>query len=142
MDSKIKYKAKFIKESFGDKYTVEAGKEFVKSWTFRNEGEEAWPKDTRFVFTNGIEIGETSVPVISTVNPGDHYTVKVTLTAPKQVGTYCAFYRLAYGKNKKFGAKVWVDICVSEAEDEIARLQREMEQFYVKPSQIQEPIIS
>ena len=31
---KKKYKAKLIKESFGDKFVVEAGKKFSKTWTF------------------------------------------------------------------------------------------------------------
>lgn len=56
---KKKYKAKFIKESFGDKYSVEAGKEFTKTWTFRNDGDESWPADSKFVFIKGIELGET-----------------------------------------------------------------------------------
>lgn len=51
--AKKKLKAKFLKESFGDKFSVEANKEFVKTWTFKNEGETAWPADTRFVFSNG-----------------------------------------------------------------------------------------
>lgn len=40
---KVTYKAKFIKESFGDKFTVEAAKSFTKTWTFRNDGDEPWP---------------------------------------------------------------------------------------------------
>jgi Ig-like domain from next to BRCA1 gene len=58
-DVKSAPKAKFMRESFGDKYQADAGKEFTKTWTFRNEGEESWPSDTKFVFINGAEFGET-----------------------------------------------------------------------------------
>lgn len=58
--NRIKYKAKYVKESFGDKFTVEAGKAFTKSWTFKNVGETSWPSDTRFVFSNGNQIGEVN----------------------------------------------------------------------------------
>lgn len=40
------YKAKFLNENFGDKFTVRAGKEFKKVWTFRNEGQDEWPAGT------------------------------------------------------------------------------------------------
>lgn len=53
-----KINAKLIKESFGDMYSVESGKAFTKTWTFRNTGEVVWPADTKLVFTNGAEIGE------------------------------------------------------------------------------------
>lgn len=72
-------------------------------------------------------MGDVSVPILPRVNPGEHYTVTVNFKAPVQPGSYCAFYRFAYGKNKKFGTKVWAEIVVTEPEDEIAKLQREME---------------
>jgi len=51
--NKRMHKARFVKESFAENYTVEAGKKFEKVWTFRNDGNESWPLDTKFIFTNG-----------------------------------------------------------------------------------------
>jgi len=42
----IKHQARFVKESFGDRYVVFPGQEFTKTWTFRNGGEVEWPADT------------------------------------------------------------------------------------------------
>lgn len=94
-------KAKFLRESFGDKQQVEAGKEFSKTWTFRNDGEESWPADAKFVFINGAEFGETVKDIGVEVKPGDTYEVTVQFKAPKNVGTYCGFYRFSYGSKKK-----------------------------------------
>lgn len=50
-------KARFIKESFAENYTVEQGSQFSKTWTFRNDGIEIWPADTKFAYTNGDKFG-------------------------------------------------------------------------------------
>jgi hypothetical protein len=67
-------------------------------------------------------MGEVSKPINKEVKPGELFEITVEFVAPKQPGNYCAFYRFAYGKSKKFGQKVWCDIIVNEPEDEIARL--------------------
>jgi hypothetical protein len=51
------FKARFIKETFGENYSIESGAKFLKTWTFRNDGSESWPKDTRFAYTNGDNLG-------------------------------------------------------------------------------------
>jgi hypothetical protein len=51
------YKARFVKESFAENFTVEQGKKFEKVWTFRNDGQDSWPNDTKFIFTNGEKFG-------------------------------------------------------------------------------------
>ena len=116
-------KAKFLNESFGDKFQAEAGKNFTKTWTFRNEGEESWPVDSKFIFINGAEFGEVVKELTHEVKPGDSYEVTVAFKAPKVPGTYCSFYRFAYADRKKqFGAKVWCDIIVHDVEDEVVKL--------------------
>jgi hypothetical protein len=90
-------KAKFISESFGDKQVVEVGKEFTKTWTFRNDGDEPWPADTKFVFINGAEFGELVKEINSEIKPGNTVEIKVNFKAPRNAGTYCSFYRFSYG---------------------------------------------
>ena len=136
-------KAKFIKESFGDKQVVEPGKEFTKTWTFQNNGEDSWPEDTKFIFINGAEFGETIKDIYEEVRPGQIIDMIVKFKAPISIGTYCGFYRFAFQQKKKqFGQKVWCDILVQEQEDELAKLQREMNQFMSGPAQplpVQQP---
>jgi len=44
-----KYSARFVKESFGDKFRVAPGQAFTKTWTMRNDGETAWPIKTHWI---------------------------------------------------------------------------------------------
>jgi Ig-like domain from next to BRCA1 gene len=124
--NKRHYKARFVKESFAENYTVETGKKFEKVWTFRNDGPEAWPADTKFMFTNGEQFGQIEKRLEEEVGPQKYVDVSIEFVAPEKVGKYCAFYRFAHGKNERFGQKVWCDIMVIESENEIAKLQREM----------------
>lgn len=41
--AKLEFKSKFICENFSDSFQVEQGKQFIKSWTFKNTGLCAWP---------------------------------------------------------------------------------------------------
>jgi hypothetical protein len=80
---------------------------------------------------NGAEIGESLKEINREVQVGDYCEVTVDFVAPKRIGSYTAFYKLVHGPNKKqFGQKVWCEILVSEPEDEIARLQKEMNSFF------------
>jgi hypothetical protein len=59
-EKKKLYQARFVKESFGDKFNVESNQVFTKSWTFRNNGETDWPADALFIQTNGDDLKATS----------------------------------------------------------------------------------
>jgi hypothetical protein len=71
------FKAKFIKESFKDNFTVVAGRKFVKTWTYKNEGSETWTNKTKFIFTNGDKFGETSKYLENEVKPGQIVDVSI-----------------------------------------------------------------
>ncbi len=97
------FKARFVKESFAENYTVEQGKKFEKVWTFRNEGPEAWPVDTRFIYTNGDQIGQLEKKIDNEIQAGQYVDITVEFQAPAKTGKYCAFYRFVHGKNERFG---------------------------------------
>lgn len=48
-EKKVIYSARFVKENFGDRHLVKPNEAFVKSWTFRNNGETDWPEDALFI---------------------------------------------------------------------------------------------
>lgn len=72
-------------------------------WTFRNDGSDSWPLDTKFVFANGDKFGELEVDIGKEVKAGDFVDVVVHFDAPEKIGKFCSFYRFSYGKGNRFG---------------------------------------
>jgi len=87
---------------------------FTKVWVFRNGGEESWPIDSKFIQTNGDNMGAETFTVGRAVLPGEEIEIAMELTSPELPGKYCAFFRFVYGDNLRFGQKVWCDILVEE----------------------------
>lgn len=108
----MNYNARFVKENFGEKFKVLPESKFMKIWTFRNEGETAWPIDALFVQTNGDNFESEPFVVKGPINPGMEIDIALELKAPKLPGKYCAFFRFVYGDNLRFGQKVWCDVLV------------------------------
>lgn len=114
-----KYSARFVKESFPDKFKVNPGEAFTKTWTMRNDGETFWPANVRFIQTNGDDLSSTDCVFLkkSLVAPGQEYNWTVEMTAPNKAGQYCAYFRMAFEQNGnlvRFGHKVWCNILVEE----------------------------
>ena len=78
----VRYQGRFVKESFGDKFEVQAGEKFTKQWVYRNSGETAWPMDVTFIHTSGDDLGASRVPLTQLVVPETDYTWEATFTAP------------------------------------------------------------
>lgn len=108
-------KARFVRESIGDKYEVVSGSKFVKQWVFKNDGETTWPPNVAFVQSSGDPMKGNPVFAHVNVLPDSEHTWEVEMTAPQGLGRYTAFFRLQTGEGKKFGHKVWCDILVIEA---------------------------
>lgn len=114
-EKKIIHQARFVKESFGDRFSVPAGQPFSKVWTFRNGGEAYWPEDTLFIQTNGDDFKASPFKVDIPVKPSQEIDVKIDMQAPLIPGNYIAFFRFVHGDNNRFGQKVWCDIMVIPA---------------------------
>jgi hypothetical protein len=124
-EKKIIFSARFVKENFGDRHNIGAKETFVKTWTFRNNGETVWPEGSLFIQTNGDDLQASSVFILQTVNPGEEVDVSMDLTAPELPGKYCAFFRFVHGDNQRFGQKVWCDILVQQAAEKVVVNERE-----------------
>lgn len=111
-DRKVNHQARFVKESFGDRFPVFSGASFTKTWTFRNGGEAEWPEDTLFIRTNGDDFKDLPQSIKGPIMPNEEIDVTVTMTAPQVPGNYIAFFRFVHGDNNRFGQKVWCDILV------------------------------
>ena len=78
-EKKVIYSARFVKENFGDRHTVKPSEVFIKSWTFRNNGETEWPADALFIQTNGDDLKAMSQIVNGTIVPGQEITISLEL---------------------------------------------------------------
>ena len=99
------YCARFVKESFPDKYEVQPGQTYTKSWTFRNNGKTEWADDVILCQSSGDDMGASLDQVRCKVKPESEWTFTVNFKAPELPGRYTSFFRLQTG-NIKFGHKV------------------------------------
>jgi len=106
--------AEFVEDvTCRDHTAVVPGKNFTKTWRFRNCGNSAWPVGTRIVWLSGAACSKSEAPVAE-VQPGKEVDVSVELTAPSVLGRYNSFWRLVTAEGLKFGHQVWVDVIVEE----------------------------
>jgi len=93
------------------------GAEFVKSWRMRNDGPGSWPADTELVFVAGdrLMIDTSEQFKVGAVPPGEEVDVWTgEMKAPDVPGKYISYWRLCDSKGRRFGHKIWIDICVNE----------------------------
>lgn len=126
----VRYQGRFVKESIGDKFEIQAGGKFTKSWVFRNSGETAWPIDVTFIQTSGDDLGASSVPLAQLVAPETDYTWEASFTAPQKAGRYTAFFRMQTSHGVRFGHKVWTDIIVL---DQVVQIEQANPIEEIKP---------
>jgi hypothetical protein len=109
--------ARFIKDiTVPDGSEVAPGTRFIKIWRLRNDGEQAWPQDTRLSFVGGDKLSEQDYVLVGSVAPGQSIDVAVDLTAPTSEGKYVSFFRPTLYDGSRFGNRVWVEIMVVEPE--------------------------
>ena len=109
----VKYSARFVKESFGDRTPFPAGSRFQKKWTMRNDGKTDWPRDTVLIQTNGDELNFFTT-VVGVVRAGADFEVTADLVAPAKAGRHTSYFRMMTADNYRFGHKIWADIMVKE----------------------------
>lgn len=90
----VRYSARFVKESFPDKYEIACGDIFCKSWWMRNDGETSWPVGTQFLQTSGDNMSAKVVTLKQEVVAGATFEISVQFKAPVQEGRYTSFFRL------------------------------------------------
>ncbi len=77
---------------------------FVKTWRLKNIGTSTWTTAYSIVFTNGTQMGAPdSSPLPATVAPGGTVDISLTLTAPKDPGSYYAYFLLSNPSGQRFG---------------------------------------
>ncbi len=112
--------AKFVADvSVPDGTSFSGGTAFTKTWRLKNNGTCTWTTGYSLVFASGEKMGgPESVPLTTTVAPGQSVDISVNLTAPAAGGSYRGFWQLKNASGAVFGIGTtankpfWVDIKV------------------------------
>jgi len=113
-EEKNEYKVQLMDENLKPpENTFEVHEKFTKTWTLKNTGKIAWPKETLLVPSKDTTL-EAPTKKVGEVKPGDTYTVSLSFEAPNALGKCVCMYQLMDDKGKKFGTAIWVEINVVE----------------------------
>ncbi|MCS7011853.1 MAG: NBR1-Ig-like domain-containing protein [Anaerolineales bacterium] len=114
-------KATFLADvTIPDGTTLTAGTAFTKTWRIRNDGSCTWTTSYALVFSGGDLLGATpTVPLPTSVAPGQTVEVSVNMVAPTMAGHYRSYWMLRNAAGRRFGfgpsgaAGIFADINVS-----------------------------
>src|SRR5512134_1553389 len=114
-------RAQFIADvTVPDGARYDPGATFTKTWRLRNIGTCTWTTAYTMVFNSGEQMGgPASVPMPSSVAPGQNVDVSVNLTAPNAAGHYIGYWRFKNASGAIFGIGLyankswWVEINVT-----------------------------
>ncbi len=107
--------------SIPDNTIITAGEPFSKTWKLQNIGSCTWDEDYNLVFVNGDQLdAPDSIPVTTTVEPGDEVDFSIPLVAPTEAGVYRAEWKILNPDGFLFGIgpgsdrAFWVQISVED----------------------------
>jgi hypothetical protein len=92
---------------------------FQKVWRLLNSGTTTWTTDYSLIYIDGDLMGaQPTVPLPTSVEPGEKVDVTVDMIAPAEPGTYKGYWELRKPNGEIFGfgpnkdASIWVSIMV------------------------------
>lgn len=90
---------------------------FIKTWTIRNSGSEAWPLGCTLRLSSGHEMGVESARIsVPPVGAGTSTNLSVQMTSPAEPGIYESQWRLATSSGAYFaGDPIWSIVSVDTA---------------------------
>lgn len=86
---------------------------FTKTWKVENNGTCDWLFQYRLVFAGGNQMGGEPAGLSKKIAPTKWTQISITLTAPKQPGTYTGSWRLGDQVGNAFGSTLTVSIVVA-----------------------------
>lgn len=98
-----------------DRFRVEAGKPFSKTWYVQNSGKTAWTDSYRLVHIEGDKLGNRDEHPVPPLKPGEQGYLTISLTAPDQAGTHTGNWRMRDGQGTLFGDILFTRIFTSRA---------------------------
>ena len=89
------------------------GEAFIKTWRLHNSGTTTWTSEYNLAFLGGAQMSAPpSVPLTSSVAPGDMVDVSVNLVAPQENGTYRGYWKMRNPGGQFFDFAFYVEIDV------------------------------
>ena len=92
--------------------TVKPGDTFTKTWQVANTGTCEWKFNYRLVFVSGENMDGVGEKVGNDIPVNKWTQIRATMTAPKNAGTYTAYWQLSDTSGHTFGASLKVTIKV------------------------------
>jgi hypothetical protein len=118
--AECKLRANLEWESIRDGTEMPLGKEFTKTWRFKNSGTCDWPAGTELMFINDggdlMGAGARMVLLKKALSPGQYVEVMVVFKTPTQPGKYRSNWMLVTPEGHIFGlgdngkGVFWVEI--------------------------------
>jgi len=92
----------------GDGESVPPSTSFLKTWTIRNSGSEAWPAGCSLRLSFGHDMNVSSIAtIVPLLGGGTTSNITVQMTAPTEPGIYESQWRLVTSTGKFFGDPIW-----------------------------------
>ena len=110
-----------------DDITVEDGTQFspntafTKTWRVQNTGSCAWEAGSQLVFVSGDALSGPGSVNVPPVEIGATADISVNFTSPGTAGTYKSYWQMRRPGGSQFGALLFVEIVVPEAEWDLYR---------------------
>ncbi len=105
----------FISETVPDGTEMTVNQTFTKTWKIKNTGTCDWTTNFKLAYSYGEAMGGQTVPLTSTVKPGDQVNLSVDLKAPNKTGEFKGFWALLDDKGQPVGSVLYVDVNVVSA---------------------------
>lgn len=97
--------------------SVAPGENFTKIWKVANTGTCEWRNYYRLLFVSGHDFDPPSVNLGRIVDVNHWAEVSLNLDAPKNNGTFSAYWRMSDGDGHMFGATLGVTVKVGGGDD-------------------------
>ncbi|MBC8506454.1 MAG: hypothetical protein H8D34_16445 [Chloroflexi bacterium] len=96
--------ARLVSETIPDNTSMEQGEFFEKTWVLQNAGTCTWTEQFSFVFSHGDKMGAPErVSLPGAVEPGESFTLKVSMITPAVAGGKTGFWFLQSADGLRFG---------------------------------------
>lgn len=100
--------------NYPDGTVVKPGESFTKTWKVANTGTCNWMYVYHLAFVSGTNFDPPLVNLGRVVTVNDWAEISLNLDAPRNAGTYSAYWRMSDGDGHMFGATLGVTIVVKE----------------------------
>ena len=117
------FKCRYVKENPDGEQVLAPGTTFKKTYTLRNDGDEAWPEGSTLCFVGGDNLSFQHYTV-GRVEPHEETVFTIEFTAPEEEGRYTSYLRMCERMGEaRFGHRFWCSVVTKKPEEKPALFQ-------------------